>query len=206
MAGLTEGLEVVEIVAPPVDQRNDVVEFPERSPGREAFLTKGPGASPAAHLASESIGVQLAVGADRAVALAHKPAKFPGIAGVVGVDALGVPPAAAVDLALLGPGSVKDRFSAPAAAPALGVRELDRRPAMIAPKTFAAFRLRRPQAKTKEVLDARTLKKGRAELEPKLARRGKAVARETLDLTKMEKLLKSKKRALEKMAALISGN
>ena len=41
------------------------------------------------------------------------------------------------------------------------------------------------------MLDARTLKKVRAELEPKLARRGKAVARETLDLTKVEKLLKS---------------
>ena len=66
-----------------------------------------------------------------------------------------------------------------------------RRPAMIAPKTFDAFRLRRPQDKTKDVLDARTLKKVRAELEPKLARRGKAVARETLDLAKIEKLLKS---------------
>ena len=62
---------------------------------------------------------------------------------------------------------------------------------MIAPKTFDAFRLRRPQEKTKDVLDARTLKKVRAELEPKLARRGKAVARETLDLVKIEKLLKS---------------
>ena len=59
---------------------------------------------------------------------------------------------------------------------------------MIAPKAFDAFRLRRPQDKTKDVLDARTVKKVRAELEPKLARRGKAVARETLDVAKVEKL------------------
>jgi len=74
---------------------------------------------------------------------------------------------------------------APVAAPG------QRRPAMIAPKTFDAFRLRRPPVKTKDVLDARALKKVKSELEPKLARRGKAVARETLDVAKVEKLLKS---------------
>ena len=84
------------------------------------------------------------------------------------------------------------RISTPQRRPVEAPRTDGRRPAMIAPKAFDAFRLRRPQEKTKEVVvDARTLKKVRAELEPKLARRGKAVARETLDLAKIEKLLKS---------------
>jgi hypothetical protein len=98
-----------------VDQRDDVVELPERAAGYEAKLSELRSATTAADSPAQPVGIEPTSPAHAAVALSGPSTRLAGIALVVGIHTGRVPTTAAIDLAPFRPGLVQDRISAPAA-------------------------------------------------------------------------------------------
>ncbi len=125
MTRSAERLEILVAVRASVDQRNDVVQFPERLTRLVASLADR-SCSTAADLAqfsSYSVGVDSAGGTAPPIALADPPTSFARVSRVVGIDALRMPAAAAIDFVFLVARGEEDVFATPAADASRCVRE-----------------------------------------------------------------------------------
>ena len=119
------------MVASAVDQRDDVIELPQRPARLETERAQARGASTAADLATQAIGIETAGTTNAAIPLAHAPPELARITVFVRLDARRVPAAPGVDLPLLLARRVQDQFAAPAAGAAGRVTEVDGRTSML---------------------------------------------------------------------------
>jgi hypothetical protein len=92
-----ERLQIRCVVATPVDQRNHVVEFPERPAGIEASLPQPRTHASALDLPAQLVGVELAGCTDPAIAPSDAAAQLARISRQVELDAGRVPASTAVD-------------------------------------------------------------------------------------------------------------
>ncbi len=125
MARSAERLQIRKIVTSAVDQRNPVVEFPERTTRYESVFAHARAHASAFELAAQLQGVHSTLRAYASVAPANPPAKLTGIGCVIGFDTSGMPSPAAIEQPALLGRFVQDRLAAPAARAARGVAESD---------------------------------------------------------------------------------
>ena len=110
----TERLEVRQVVTATVDQRHDMIEFPERLARLEAEFARLLECALAADRSTQLHRVEAADRTATAIALAYPPPRLAWIALVVAVDTGWMPAAAAVRLTSLRAVLVENRIAAPA--------------------------------------------------------------------------------------------
>lgn len=117
VTGCAKRLEVLVVMGTPVDQRDDVIEFPERLPRLVAAFANCPSstATDLSQLSSYLVRIDATVCAASAIPLANPPARFAGVARVVDVDTGLVPAATSIDAAFVFPGVEEDLLATPAA-------------------------------------------------------------------------------------------
>jgi hypothetical protein len=137
-----ERLQIRKIVSATVDQRNLVVEFPERAPRHEPLLPHpSPHATPL-ESAAQLVGVHAAPRANTAVAPANALPQHAGIRRVVGRHTDRVPTAAAIDQATFLAGLVPDRLAAPSAGPTRSIRKRNLGASVIQSRFAPSMRVR----------------------------------------------------------------